>query len=518
MYCRTCGTENPDYANYCSNDGTSLHIVQTNASSVIKRMDFCPKCGAKTTVGASYCSDCGSDVRVMTFDKRQTKQKAKAPLITPKKEITKDLQSLPLNFKKWLSKQETTSLFAGFGFFIGLWMVGFLIFFFIIKDKVNKILDENILFSEIMNDFDVKLGFFKLFSLHNASEFKLVNTERDEFGTISMTISQGNILFLLFLFIGLLIGSWITYRSLRNESKNICTFLKLAISFGGLYGLIVFIFALIGKGEFILVGDYDSVILSFSAFPSFIRGFIYATLLSFISFLIVDKVYDSHHSLRTHPIYDAIVRGVGTYFIGFIIVALLLTSMGYFNIAKPLKEEEVRLPITEVANVSAKMYSLYHFGGLDVFVDGSVWTYDDRLNLEFGLFSSETKSKKEALDELNDIVTEINPSLLTFNWNWLYAFMLVPASLLFISGRKYYARFQDNIYIHLLYLSAAYAVMMFFINYFIKFHLLFKGVDFFDMEMRISTPLFLTLMMSFIFAYVFSLLGSYSHKFLKGGN
>ena len=61
MYCKTCGESNPDWSNYCSNDGTTLvnsHSLQ-QLHLVNRENNFCPNCGSETKELDNYCNICG---------------------------------------------------------------------------------------------------------------------------------------------------------------------------------------------------------------------------------------------------------------------------------------------------------------------------------------------------------------------------------------------------------------------------------------------------------------------------
>lgn len=62
MYCKTCGLEQSDVANYCTHDGSSTGSVEGEVTLAPKDSKYCRTCGIESKGTATYCEKCGDSL------------------------------------------------------------------------------------------------------------------------------------------------------------------------------------------------------------------------------------------------------------------------------------------------------------------------------------------------------------------------------------------------------------------------------------------------------------------------
>lgn len=62
MYCKTCGLEQSDVANYCTHDGSSTGSVESEVTLAPKDSKYCRTCGIESKGTATYCEKCGDSL------------------------------------------------------------------------------------------------------------------------------------------------------------------------------------------------------------------------------------------------------------------------------------------------------------------------------------------------------------------------------------------------------------------------------------------------------------------------
>lgn len=115
-FCIKCGTQNEDFYNYCSKDGESLNIEESNLMLKENEKQYCDLCGTKIKQSNTYCPNCG---KMLSEIGMKTKYKGpkissnnfdyKTKLDFDKQKIAKDTESIVNNIPDFFGNI-TTSL------------------------------------------------------------------------------------------------------------------------------------------------------------------------------------------------------------------------------------------------------------------------------------------------------------------------------------------------------------------------------------------------------------------------
>lgn len=63
MYCKHCGTQNPDGVNFCTSCGASMN----DEAQTVR----CPNCGAQNAAGVKFCTSCGAALDTQNTNQQQ---------------------------------------------------------------------------------------------------------------------------------------------------------------------------------------------------------------------------------------------------------------------------------------------------------------------------------------------------------------------------------------------------------------------------------------------------------------
>ncbi|WP_379968810.1 hypothetical protein [Ectobacillus sp. sgz5001026] len=462
MYCRICGNEEGETANYCTHDGTMLSPLPQHIQLVQGDAKYCRSCGSENSFDSLYCENCGHSLFIA---------QKKESVHTFRNRIPKATFKFP-NIK--LLKQ---GLLAG-GLAILLMLLAGLIGSLIMGSWPS------ILSVSLQNTFGVpfssKIQFFitgvaPTILNFNLSSFSITG-HFSSFVSADFSIGLRIAVFVA-LFIPLLIlgfaGYWITKR---HEGTTLADKLTLALCVSITYGLFLFILSFIATRTLNMQDSQLTII--YPHLGSLFRGVLFGFLFSCIgSFLTLGK--DAWERLLPFgtAIYQGItapIKGIFVTLLLSLLVSLLVSPLNSFD-GGVKKMSKVEMSVIG-ASLVPFVWNMAHFAPLEAksplfnTLSGKlgITGYDETTVLSAssvqGLKINQISVKEWAStqtynpDDLS-VIDNINTKI-----HYLSFLFIIPALFFFIAGRKIKRSSSHSIYKELLVFSGVYAIMMVIIN------------------------------------------------------
>lgn len=294
MYCKTCGHNNLESANYCVNDGKLLNQVNHKYKSS-GQAQFCPGCGQQSSDSQSYCGSCGQTLLKFSKDKG-----VPIPISIPKIE-TQAIKNAASSIKVpafSLANLKSVIIPVIVSFAI------LFIFAYFMADKMKDSMNE--LLSEQLGDMDINymiemieeeaeedapeldkligLTDYVMMSNMQGSTFKM-EIEGDMYGEEGeakgeLEIQYGSIILLLIAFVALFIGGIVMGKMNKGNAL-----LPSAITFAVCYGVILSILSFFSGFKYknrIDDGEYIDISVNFANNYSFIESLLSGLVIAFI--------------------------------------------------------------------------------------------------------------------------------------------------------------------------------------------------------------------------------------------
>ncbi|WP_078579038.1 zinc ribbon domain-containing protein [Salipaludibacillus agaradhaerens] len=277
MHCSTCGNTFSDQHTFCPEDGTKLSSSNITTSTEKQ----CGKCGTTQDALNQFCEHCGASFHLSS----PSPSERKAALFS-----TGKFQ------KESIKRRLADGLKIAASAFIAMIIVASIIH----NSVSNYFLGE----FDILSMTGFRLTDFLMY-LHSVQVTMTIPGEFLGAQTFQAGVVHGLILMaLIFSLVGFIFGKRITTLTPKDK-------LKLALSSGIVYGLMMAITALIARRTMTIEEFYTTVqvSLSFSMFQAFSVSFITMTLFSFIGFLLASPKGRSGKELH-----DLLPNGKSIYF------------------------------------------------------------------------------------------------------------------------------------------------------------------------------------------------------------
>ncbi|MFA9558134.1 hypothetical protein ACERII_12560 [Evansella sp. AB-rgal1] len=361
MYCKHCGTKNPENATYCIKDGVSLTKNENLSVQVTKgSTKFCRKCSHQNGNDAAYCMSCGNsleNIEEITNSTSIGSLGGSLKLKQPKVSVGVGGGNFS-GLKSIIDKNNLKSSAIYSSISIAIILIISLIASTLINKRIANALFAD--FGDIGNSFNLKL--VSTTDLLMLSHLAGVNYEAMVPGFVNLQLNSagGLFLFLLIPAIVLTITGFIIHY---NSEKSIGDRLYQALSVAVVYAVIMGIISLFAgvSTNFSIPGESVSadIAANYSFFQVLFSSFIISSLFVFIGSIIrLPKVQKEQvNSNYSNSIYRAVLTTVLGVFIMFVI--------GYVSIST---EEELEMdPLSKqvvASQFGGYYWNLAHLGSL----------------------------------------------------------------------------------------------------------------------------------------------------------
>lgn len=431
MYCKNCGSQNPEGINYCLQDGFPLEV----SSGAINKSNtrFCSSCGEENHSLLNYCQACGASLFHAVPDKAEG----------PRLEIPNQVKSLAKTTGFRLTKDHVKKGLLASVISIVIAAVFSAIVSAVLSDAVMKNLAEIIGSSgrdylESLNTNGSGLSGM-VGVLMNLHAIGVVSHVSGSGIGLSIAFHVGLILLLIFPFIALFLGNWFVAK--RNPTHSISDHLLTTFANAVFYAIILGIISLFAGMSIDVLSVKGSS--SYSFFGALINGFILAFLFGSMGAFFSIKPLRTTSQLRhgvpfgeaIHQAISTVFRGIGSGFVIAFIFAL---------IAMPELFKKFFLALTAIANFGVYLWDVTNFNKLHI----QVSSINDREEMSFSLFGIKGH---EDLDHMGVLMI------------FFYIGLIVAIALIVFATRKIVSRSGGNHWADITVFSAVYAFLTAFV-------------------------------------------------------
>jgi hypothetical protein len=472
MYCKTCGTQNPDTALYCSKDGAALQTLPL-AYLVKEESKYCSICGTLNDGLGNYCTHCGASL--LKIDTKKASMVIPSGKSLPKVNVGK-LDFSPSRLKAALiGFLITVILLIGLSFGLNSYFG---------EELFSKMGDmsEEILSDLPNNPLEKDLISTALLSNIIGSELKISGDGE----YLSLGIKIGLILLLIIPLLSLFFGGNVMAK--RNSDTDFSGHLSGSILIGIMYG--VFLAVLTQFAGTTEEYGYATISFKFSFFGALVQGFVVGTIFSLLGSLVVSN---QGQRLGNYPYISPIFRGIYIPFVGVLFSSIIYFTILFIKYGAEVFDEMLILLVV-VTQAGAYLWFIGNF----LSVKGELMSYYDEVSFKVSLIG-DAKGNFELVEALKEVE----------GYKWL--FLLLPLILLFLAGRRLRNGIQD-----IAIFAVSFAAMMTFIAYITRISFDISGspeaMEFFDGNgIHIGVGILNTFLVTLIIAAVLAFLGQ---KFL----
>lgn len=462
MYCRICGTLQTGTINYCSHDGAMMDDGLQQAMLQKEDSAYCRSCGGQNQSSDSYCYTCGDSLLKV----------AKASARIERSEG----QPAPVSVaaKSMLGVGAIGGVIASFAM-----LLAGLIGSFVVSNQLKETLLGVFGMSQELFDVQTLVKFFggmtqTILNYHLLS----IGVSGGEEQAAHLSVS---IPFLLFLFIPLLIlvgtGIWMQGRYEMMAMRE--RFVASCIT-GIMYGFFLLIISLFADRTFVVesffYGGENGFTFAYSSGMSFVSGFLYGTLFSFIGMM----MYAGRSNILLYmdesiPFGASLYSGAASVVKGLIVTTIVIFILTLFSkpgSVGPLQTKSEKTLLA--AQFAPYMWGMAHFAPLQIgssildeeFYGEEYNIRDATLQVSYwggtsiaGMSLSEL-ARADGADEI--IAKKLDDVSKSLRWGLLLT--LIPVLFLFYAGWRLAKIRPRNMYITLGVFSASYAITAVVIN------------------------------------------------------
>lgn len=509
MYCKTCGLEQSDVANYCTHDGSSTGSVESEVMLAPKDSKYCRTCGVESKGTATYCEKCGDSL--LGIIKKEMKTRL------PDEGLQLHVSPSGSTLKKGL-------LGGGLAIacmFIAGW-IGSLVVDAAINDLVRTMLTK---MDGMLNETTVNQSFIGIAPL--ILMYHLIGLEVSGSGAYTMSFILHFPLFILLAIPALILGGIGFFVEKSNPSAIWREKLLTSSVIGIVYGIFLCIVSFIAGSSTTISQFYKTMTISigYSHVSSLLYGIIFGLLFTFIGMCIQAGPHRLLSSIsRSIPYATSIYYSVVTVLKGLLITFGIILITILFSSSKsvgPIDFPEKTYKTFISLEATPYMWNMAHFAPTAI-----EWGDMDRemrryamekgpLHLSYTSGISINGTSLKDLEIANRANLQRVKEIDDFNsyMHWWGLLILLPCILLFRAGMKLAQYPMKNMYVTIAVFSVVYTVMMLCVNGLAKIHVEASGSKEVMKEFAgISGPLF-SIQSSALYLIVGSFLLSYALTF-----
>ncbi|KOO37219.1 zinc ribbon domain-containing protein [Priestia koreensis] len=523
MYCKICGASSTEGSNYCGHDGASLieSIPRLNVKK--NQSTFCPSCGEKTGEQQNYCGACGASA--LTYDA------SNEPI---RETTTKDDQIHERAFVRprfqvsYLKKALIPAVIA-FAFMLVLNIFAYQYagstFTDLFEDRLSAggIQTATYTGDRIDDDMpkpDQLFGFSDMVmnshlitpTYHLSSDATDPYSEENNTYEGKLHISFTFVIYILIPMLALFVGGLFAGR--KQPHSSVMERLYLALSIGGIYGIILALFSLfsgfsydvnMAKDAFHLKLDIHA---SYSFIKSLFIGLTVGTVLTFIGMLFSINYRQFTKQLSdTVPFGEVIHQAFSTFVRGIVIMSVIM-MIAVLVLKDNLSDFIDFLPVDYLSDQSALLVAAAgtQAGSILLNLAHLVPLHIDNLltkdtSLTFSIFGG-LKG-----DELAELLGDFIETPF-----YLYFVFLLPIALFIWSGYKMKTARQGSLQNLAIY-SIIYAILIGFMAYLTQMNFNLEDSKHDDpLNSFVGFSIFGSFIRAFIFSYIFAYVGGYIAK------
>ncbi|MBM7618520.1 hypothetical protein JOC95_000362 [Bacillus tianshenii] len=426
MFCKHCGTKNPEGAHYCVNDGLPLTGTSDQIVTVKETVNYCKSCSHKNELDALYCTACG-----ISLEKVVEKKAGAGDILSlgSKKSRTESTGSLPV-IEEGLAEK-----FSGLGLkhaakYAGIAIGILLILSFIGSIFINSAM-RDILGGDVTEMFTSGLKFISMTDVLMLSHLAGVKYSVSVLGQEMSLMTSGWISFFAIISaVGLILAGFLANRKAtdRTAIERFYTILPVSV----VYSVVVAIISTFA-GVSVKLEDPTSLFggITVSADYQFMVVLVNALILSII-FTTIGSIIGMAPQLKGpggNIRFGVSIQRAALHTVLGVVICMVLTLVVIGNKAdiKDLKEEvgdEAYLVDFFLIQAGTYMWNLAHLGSLEFEVNA----YDENLGAKYSILggSKADGANVEESQEMAQGLTQVLGSL--------WYFFLVPILLHFWAG------------------------------------------------------------------------------------
>lgn len=474
MYCRTCGKQHGEEVNYCPNEGSMEMAGATDVVTLEQdNAKYCKGCGTENAQQNLYCQKCGHSLFVV----KKKEQAVKLPTMdgAPKVEFKADKAVLKTGF--------IGGAVASILMLIAGW-IGSVLFASMLSE----------MFSTFAKELEMLPNFYASATATLLSYHLLGFTASADSGMV-LSLSWHTPFTLLLIIPFIVFAGTGIWLGKQRAAKTIKDQIFIAATVGIIYGVFLFIISFIASQSFAIpFSDAGKITVGFSAFKSFLSGFVCGTLFTLLGFIAHTSKNNMAAAFQELMPYGAsIYYGISSMIKGFLATAVVMCILAValvsnIDSASPLqeaKESKKTQAVLLALELTPQAWSMAHFSPLEV--------SSPALDHELKKFTKKASDNKLAFSFVSGIsvngigmkdviiaqggypedlaeVEEVNGA---FHYGLLL--LIIPAFFMFMAGRKLAKLPTANMYITLAVCSGSYTIMMIVMNIISKFQIDVSG-------------------------------------------
>ncbi|MCM3568998.1 zinc ribbon domain-containing protein [Neobacillus mesonae] len=535
MYCKTCGAENSESANYCMNDGALLKSHTVKFRKKAQSSAYCSSCGETISSLENYCQNCGESLITYGQEKGIVSKLTLEPVkeASPKVTLGK-LPSFQLQHIKSVVIPALLAIIVVFALSFFALKSSERVYTGLMEDAMQESDFGQYLGAEGQSMIGKVVGVTDIFMMSNLQNPNItVKASGDiSFGgqesiSVDLLAKNGLLIYLLFPFIGLLAAG--IYAGRKTRGLDLPNRLVDAAGIAIIYSIFSTIISLFAGFSYHtnLHQMGMSLSLEMNTHYSFFKTFLITLLIGFVfsSFGILFSTNFKRitgHLSKMVPFGEAIHQAIAVPIRGILILFVLFFVYFMSLIAKFKEQLGFEIEGTPLAGLLDKSYTI--ITGLSLQFGTYLWNLlnfssltftgqedQDKGTISYHVFTGIHGSGEDVESDLEDIAAFIT----SYDIGVYAKFALViPIVLLIWAGIRIAS--QPNVMKSLVVFSGLYAVIMMVIASFADVGFSFTSKestdDPYSFSMMLGFSPFSTLICSFIFSFVLAYAGTWINR------